>query len=332
MRPGMPHPCRLVSRKQSFPFGNGFPGGQAMSRPRKIGLALGGGGARGLAHIGVLEVLERNGIAVDVVTGTSMGAIVGALYAVHGNTQAVREVFERYLESDAFQQAKFDFMRDRDLESGEGIFYRFSHLARRGLFYALALTRKSFVLPETAALNFNFLIPEVDIAELRVPFGALALDLVTGNEILLSEGPLRRAISASCAIPGIISPLEENGQVLVDGGWSDAVPVRAARQLGADVVIAVEVNPDVPPFEETGNGLDIVFRSDTITRFILSRERLTAADVVLIPRNGIQHWADFSQMEQAIASGRRAAEEKIEQIVALGGGKGWRGWLRGLTG
>lgn len=305
-----------------------------MSRRPKIGLALGGGGARGLAHIGVLEALERHGIAVDVITGTSMGAIVGALYALHGRTDAVREVFDRYLASDAFQQAKFDFMRDKDLEPGEGVFYRFSHLARRGLFYTLALTRKSFVLPETARRNFDFLIPDVAIDELKIPFGALTLDLVKGEEVLLDAGSLRRAVTASCAIPGIIAPLEENGRVLVDGGWSDAVPARAARELGADVVIAIEVNPEVPPYEEVKSGLDVVFRSDTITRLILSRERLAAADVVLMPRNGIQHWADFSQMNEAIESGRRAAEEKIDEILALTGegGRGWRRLWRRVVG
>ena len=283
----------------------------------RIGLALGGGAARGLAHIGVLEVLEAEGIPVDVIAGTSMGAIIGAQYAAQPESAAVRERFREYLASETFRQAGFNFMVEKDAGEGEGIFYRFSKTARRSFFYTRSMTRSSFVSEDVAARNYALLVPDMAIEKMTIPFAASTVDLVSGEEVLFTEGDLRRAIAASCALPGILPPVHMDGRLLVDGGWLNAVPVAAARRLGADLVIGVDVNPDLPPFVEPRNALDVVFRADMVARFALARRVLDTADLVLTPENGVSHWADFSQVEHSIANGRREAQRHLGTLQRL---------------
>jgi NTE family protein len=284
-------------------------------RKFKVGLALGGGAARALAHIGILEVLREKDVPIDIITGTSMGAIIGAMYATNPDMEALREKIFSYLESDAFKVAKFDFMREKDAVEGEGIFFKVSQLARRGFFYTLTMTKKAFVSEEVSQRNFAFLVEDMAIEDFPIRFAAVALDLVSGEEIILHEGSLRQAMAATCAIPGILHPVEMAGRVLVDGGWIDAVPVEAAYRMGADFVIGVDVCNNLNGYEELGSGLDIVFRADAITRQVLSNEQLRKADIVLTPETRKIHWADFSQAAEVIQRGRREAEAHVGEIL-----------------
>jgi NTE family protein len=280
----------------------------------KVGLALGGGAARALAHIGVLAVLREEGIPVDIITGTSMGAIIGAMYATDLDMEALQERIFSYLESDEFKVAKFDFMKEKDTVEGQGIFFKVSQLARKGFFYTLTMTKKAFVSEEISQRNFAYLVKDIAIEEARIRFAAVALDLVSGQEVILEKGSLRQAMAATCAIPGILHPVEMDGRILVDGGWIDAVPVEAAYRMGADFVIAVDVCNNLNGYEELGSGLDIVFRADAITRQVLSNEQLRKADVVLTPETWKIHWADFSQAARVIQSGRKEAEAHIGEV------------------
>ena len=295
-----------------------------MGNKFRIGLALGGGAARGLSHIGVIESLVEAGIAIDVIAGTSMGAIVGAMYAADPDVARLKERFAAYLHSEAFRQAKFDFMKERDVEEGEGIFYRFSQFARRSIFYTLSMTRHSFLSETTGTRNVDFLVPDIAIEDTQIPFVATAVDLISGKEHLFRSGSLRKAVAASCAIPGILPPVEHDGMSLVDGGWLDAVPVEPAIELGADFVIAVDVSREISEFEEPRSGLEIVFRSDSITRYALSDERARRADIVLAPSIRNIHWADFSQSQQAIDSGRQETLLHLDAIRRKLRRKRWR--------
>ncbi len=285
-----------------------------MGRGFKIGLALGGGAARALSHIGVLEALERHRIPIDFITGTSMGAVIGAIYASNPDSALLKERILAYLESEEFRESKFDFMVEKDLLSGEGLFFRFSHLARKSLFYTLSMTRRAFVSEEISQKNFNFLVEDLLIEDLKIPFAATALDLISGQEVILDRGPLRRAIAATCALPGILNPVRINGKVLVDGGWIDAVPVEPARGLGADFVIAVDVSNEIREYDEPDNGLDTVFRADAITRFALSERQIEKADWVLRPNVGKIHWADFSEAAQMIRKGSDEVDSYSQEI------------------
>jgi len=299
-----------------------------MSRPSRIGLALGGGAARAFSHIGVIAGLEKHGIPIDIVTGTSMGAIIGALYAARGDVSELKRKITAYLQSEEFATSGFDFFRELDAD-GEGLLFQMGRLARRGVFNALMVTRTALVSDETALRNYACMVDDMAIEETRIPFAAVALDLGSGEEVVLDRGPLRRAIAASCAMPGVLNPVEVDGRLLVDGGWAEAVPVRAARRLGADFVIAVEVGDPPPAFEPPRNALDVIGRADAMVRNSLANEQLKSADIVLCPRNGVSHWADFSTAELAVSRGEEEVDRGIEELRrAMGKTKrtGWWGW------
>ncbi len=296
-----------------------------MSRPPKIGLALGGGAARAFSHIGVIAALKKRGIPIDIVTGTSMGAIIGAMYAARGDEEELKKKIVAYLQSEEFASSGFAFFRDLDAE-GEGLLFKLGQLARRGVFNALMVTRTALVSDETAMRNYACLVDDMAIEETRIPFAAVALDLGSGEGVVLDRGPLRRAIAASCAMPGILSPVEHEGRLLIDGGWVEAVPARAARQLGADFVIAVDVGESPQGLDTPRNALDVISRADTLVRRALAVEQLKAADIVLCPQNGVPHWADFSTTEQAIAQGEKEVARRITELRRVIGKARRRSW------
>jgi len=290
---------------------------------KRLGLALGGGAARGLAHIGVLRAFEEAKIPIDVVTGTSMGAIIGGMYAARPQVDPLRKQFEAYLHSDLFRKSRLDFAIEREQTEGEGLFYRYSQLARKKLFLTLSMTKRAFLSQETADKSFAFLLPDIDIEEMVLPFAVSALDLNSCREVVLKSGSLRRAVAATSALPGVLPPVELNGQLLVDGGWINAVPITPARQLGADLVVAVEVGCDLGEADAT-SGLGIVFRADVAARNALSELQLAQADLVIRPDVGGNHWADFSRTDKMIDRGYQAVYEKLPQIRSLLRGRTFR--------
>ena len=284
-----------------------------MSKQLKIGLALGGGAARAFSHIGVLDGLAKHGIPIDIVTGTSMGAIIGAMYATHMDVGAIKTHLAEYIESVEFEESGFNFFKELDTHD-EGILAEMGRLARRGMFNALMVTKTALVNDKTAASSYAYMVNDISVEQTRIPFAAVALDLWSGEPVVLNQGRLRDVIAASCAMPGVLNPVELEGRLLVDGGWVETVPIRAARQLGADFVIAVDVGDALRCFEGPRNALDVIARADSLARAALNKEQIKAADFVLSPQNGVGHWADFSTTEVAITRG----EEEVErQIVAL---------------
>jgi NTE family protein len=285
------------------------------SRP-KVGLALGGGAARGLSHIGVLEAFEECGLPIDVIAGTSMGAIIGAMYATEPSAAAVKQRFIAYLQSNAFKESRFDYLIENNHEK-EGFFDWLSQFARKSVFYTLLMTRHSFIHQETTRQNFALLIDDIDLVEAAIPFCTTALDLVRGEEFIFKEGSLPQAVAASCAIPGLLPPVEMDGRFLVDGSWINALPVAAARRLGADVVIGVDVYSDLDPFVQPNTALDVAARAEAVTRWTLASRLGQGADCLLTPEAGSNHWADFSQFDQAVASGRNEVYEHLRTLRQL---------------
>jgi NTE family protein len=295
-------------------------------RRNKVALALGGGAARGLAHIGVLEAFEKHGLPIDMIAGSSMGAIIGAIYALEPSVVVLKERFQAYLASDAFKETRFNQLGDQNGEDA-GMFDRLLQLAWKGLFYTLVVTRQSYYGKSASQQNFSLMIEDLTFEDTRIPFCTTSLDLISGQEVVFTSGSLRRAVSASCAIPGLLPPVPGDGRLLVDGGWIDAVPVGPAFDLGADVVVAVDVASVLDPCGELENALDIIGRADSIARWALSTERCSKADLVVRPRNNGSHWADFSQFEEAIAEGVAAVEEQLpalEQLVSRNRGLLWK--------
>ena len=276
---------------------------QALHRP-SIGLALSGGGARGLAHIGVLKVLEREGIPVDCLAGTSMGGVIAAGYASGMSPQE--------LEREAMAKTRL-----RQL----------LHLADPRLPNA-GLLRGQRLLE-----YFESQVGKRTFADLERPLALAAVDLNAGREVVLCEGSVALALRATTAVPGLIMPVELNGQRLVDGGVLNNLPVDAAKQLGADVVVAVNVEPDpqrgsggwVGEYRWLPEGLSRTLTVlDEAARLMLAtiqENRLNQhpPDVLIHPHlpSGVNLLVGYSRVAELIATGERAAEEALPDIRGI---------------
>ena len=286
----------------------------------KIGVALGGGGARGLAHLGVLCALEREKISFELLAGTSMGALVGGVYALTPRCDFAVDQFRRYLESKEFQKANPDFLREPEQETTttfKGIFHRFSTFIKKGVFYSQSLTRKAPVSEEDFIQNISFLLAPVNMEKTQIPLAVVALDLRTGEEVVLREGSLQKAVGASCTIPGILPPVRLGDMILVDGGWINRVPVGPLRKMGADFTIAVDVAEGVNESMDFETGLDIVLRTNDITQHSLSQMQLKEADIIIRPDLAGIRWSDFHRLEDCLKAGEDAAREKADEIRSL---------------
>ncbi|UXY14731.1 patatin-like phospholipase family protein [Chitiniphilus purpureus] len=241
--------------------------------PVRIGLALGGGAAKGFAHIGVIKMLEASGIKPDFVAGTSAGSVVGALYTSGMNAFALQE------ESFGLDEAK---IRDVSLLSG-------------GLVRGQKL--QDYV---------NQLVRKRPLEKLGVPFAAVATELETGRRVVFTRGNTGMAVRASSSIPGVFEPVLINGKRYVDGGVVSPVPVDAARQLGADLVIAVDISSKANGVAPS-NMIGIVNQAIMIMGQKLGEQELSRADVIIRPRVGRIGPSDFEQRNVAILEGEKAA-------------------------
>ena len=287
-------------------------------RKLKVGLALGGGAARGAAHIGILKVLERENIPIHMITGTSIGAIIGAMYSTHPNALEVEKRAGEYIESKRFKRTRFDFLDEKKYgEKGSGFFYKFTHHVKKNFFYNLSLTRKSLISEEEFRGHIEALIDDIDVRETSLRFAAIALDLNSGTEVVFKTGPLRSAVSASCAIPGILPPVTLDGHELVDGGCIDLIPVGPASELGANMVIAIDVSKDLDGPFELNCGIDVVIRSEKIIARALNQIRVQGADIILKPDVQDVFWADFSKFDHCVQKGEEEAERNLNKIKKL---------------
>ncbi len=285
----------------------------------KVGLALGGGGARGIAHIGVLKVLEAEGIQIHMIAGTSFGSIVGAMYAQNPAIEPLQQRVLAFLKSEAFRRTKIFFIkRHYEEKKNKSFMTNLKNYLQKGIFWGISLQRTSFISEDVFLFQMGQLLEDKPIEQTRIPFVAVATDLTNGREVVLSTGAIRKAVAASCAIPGVLPPIHMNGVQLIDGGWVNQVPVSPLQNQGVDVVIAVNISEEV----ETGtgvfdSGLDVVLRANEITRCILSNTQLNDVDFSIRPNIGDIHWSDFWRYDEAIQKGEAAARAAIKPLKQL---------------
>jgi NTE family protein len=255
-------------------------------RPPRIGLALGGGAARGFAHIGVIQVLEENGLRPDLVVGTSAGSLVAALYAT-GRSGAELGVLAESMDESAVTDWAFP---------------------GRGLIRGEALAK--YVRDHTGGRN---------IEQMRMPLGIVATDLDSGDAILFQRGDPGVAVRASSAVPAVFQPVRIGLREYVDGGLVSPVPVRFARQMGAELVIAVDISA-APEGSATGDAMRMLLQTFSIMGRSINRFELRDADVVLRPRLAGVSGTDFSARKRSIQAGREAALAQLpglrERIAA----------------
>lgn len=250
------------------------------AKPPKIGLALGGGAARGFAHIGVLQVLEEQGIKPDLIVGTSAGSLAATLYAA-GKTPTEMADLAMNMDESSITDWMFP---GRSLMKGE----------------ALA----KFVRASTANMQ---------IENMRLPLGIVATDLNSGQPILFQRGDAGTAVRASSSVPGVFQPVKIGSREYVDGGLVSPVPVRYAKQMGADLIIAVDIS-SIPEGQPTKSAIDILMQTFNIMGHSISQYELKEADVVMRPKLAGIGSSDFSQRRLSILAGREAALTVLAQL------------------
>ncbi|HWP98513.1 MAG TPA: patatin-like phospholipase family protein [Syntrophomonadaceae bacterium] len=250
------------------------------TRPR-VGLVLGAGSARGLAHIGVIQVLEENHIPFDFIVGCSIGAMVGGIYAAGADITLLDKMIECMDTS-----LLFDFRLPR---------MGFMEGKRLQYFLDLMTKNKAF-------------------ADLQIPLIAVATDLISGQRVLIEEGSVSEAIRASISIPGVFRPVLRDGMVLVDGAVTDRLPVEVARSRGADIIIAVEVNYTHAREVVINNAMDVILTSLDIMQKpqfdLISKQ----ADILIKPEVGHFSSRDFNKSRLLVDLGRSATEAKLDEL------------------
>jgi NTE family protein len=291
-----------------------------------LALVLGGGGARGLAHIGVLRVFQRANIRPDLIVGTSMGAVIGGMYAQMTNIDRVEEKILTFIERFGVKARWLSFLGQVDSRDHHDMFRDIAYYIKKQ--FAGLRTLTSVSLEDRKVLHdplTDFLRDET-IEECRIPFAAVALDLKKGRMEILDRGSIIESVYASAAVQGVFPPTDYQDLILCDGGPVAIVPVEAARNLGARYVVAVDVSPDIKEKSEFTSGLDILLRSDSISQDRLRRIDRSLADVIIAPRVHSVHWANFSKTDYCIKRGERAGREAIDDIRALLKARPW--WKR----
>ena len=281
-----------------------------------IGLALGSGGVRGFAHLGVLEVLEREGIQPAAIAGSSVGAAIGAMYAFRPKLAPNLTHVRKYLQSELYDSTKLGYLKQSE-ENRKTIYDKLRVNLAKGAVLATSMTRASLFDSDTLRANVSYLVPPVDIQDALIPLAVISFDLTTGEELVQTEGALIDAVMASCAIPGVFPAVDVNGRQAMDGGIVNPVPSDRARALGADLVIAVDVTPQIAPLPALTGSYEVAMRASDITRQRLKALLLREADLVIQVATSDVFWADFTRFDDCVDLGREAAEQALPAIRRL---------------
>jgi NTE family protein len=260
---------------------------------KKVGLALGGGYARGLAHISVIELLEKEGIPIDVISGTSIGSVIGALYAYKKDIFEIKKLAKQ-----------LDFVGVTSLVD-------------------LTLPKSGIIGGKRVINLLHRLLGDVQFSDLKVPLSCVAADIITGDEVVINEGSVLEAVRASISIPIIFSVMKKENRFLVDGGLVNPVPVSVAKQMGADFVIAVDVNPDRveraaqlnKQAEHKEPGIfQVMVQSIYITTYLTSHTVSEGADVIIHPHLAHIGPSEFYRAREIILEGELTAVDSMPEV------------------
>ncbi len=280
---------------------------------KRTALVLGGGGARGLAHLGVLKALEQENIRIDLIVGCSFGALVGAMYAQNPIARLVEEHMKDFLDTPAFTKLGLGNIRQNSVGSDD-YFSQFFKSVKDWIILGIGAKRTSLLKADRLQGAVDFLIEDGGMRDTVIPFVCNASDLITGQPHLFTSGSIRQAVTASMTIPGYFPPVELEEQLLVDGAATYNLPIKFAHQMGAEFIIAVDIHPVLQPENEFKNVMDIILRSKTISANILSEETLYGADILLAPPVKSFNWYEFDRAEELFRAGEEEAYRHIDLI------------------
>ena len=270
-------------------------------------LALGGGGARGFAHLGVLQVLDEARLPVRAIVGTSMGAVVGGMYLAHGSAGRAIDLWREAIEQGMIPSVR-PIGRVPRADTREHPLIQVARRIRNRVVISFAMNRSTVLDDTELERALEYLIPDVQFSDLSQKLVVVATDLETGEEVRLRQGSLRVALDATSAIPGMVPAVEVDGRRLVDGGAVGEIPAVAARDEGWPV-IAVDTSMDVPPVAEDDLVLDTMWRTQMMTARLLRQRQLKSATHVIRPQVGGARWAEWHRLDEFVEAGRIATRE-----------------------
>jgi NTE family protein len=283
-----------------------------MNKKYKKAVVLGGGGAKGFAHLGVLTTLEKQNLRPDIICGTSAGSIAGAFYSLYADRITEFENIEETYEFKVLKGMKldsFDFEEDK-----EGFFLKTLYTVKKKLLFVRMLRDNAVLKKEDVEPVFKSLFRDAVFEQLSIPLIAVAFDLISGKDVYIKTGKLWKGVLASCSIPGLLPPVEYDDMLLIDGGITNRLPVKCAVLAGAQSIVAVDVSKFHSSLAELNSVFDIHMRTDALisSRFDLYNSRM--ADFILRPDLGDMRWNNFLRYRFAIEKGREAAKAYLPEI------------------
>ena len=281
-----------------------------------VGLALGAGGARGLAHVGVLKALDEMNIKVEAIAGTSMGAIIGAMFAFFTDYELISEKLRSYFEQNKQLAKEFKILNKASSRNGRRFSIMNETVIKIYLCSHLAL-RTNILKGDILSDFINTLIPDADISDSTIPLAVVSFDLTTGSRVIFTQGSVRRAVLASSSIPGIFPPVEHDGMLLVDGGAISPVPVDAVKALGAKKVLAVDVSPPPSKSPKIDDGIDIMLRVISGQTKTLMQNELAKASFIVTPRIVGIDWWRFEYYREIENRGYHTAKRVLPKMLGV---------------
>jgi NTE family protein len=295
---------------------------------RPVTLALGGGGARGVAHLGAIQEMLAAGLSVERIVGVSIGSLAGAMYAFDPDITRVIERAHDFLYSAEFRRHQQHLTgahpvpRTGVKTSVMNGYRRLAGIVRANRMFYRAVRQSSLLPGALLEAVVDHLVPDADIADARVPISVVAVDLDQGRPVVFERGPARLAVKASAAVPGIFPPVAFEGKLLCDIGGFCALPLGVARSYEPQLLIAVDVGSNLKPLSREPTALDVMMRMNDIGSAMFRQQLRSEADLTIVPDVDGVPWFDFTTADELIEAGRVAARESLEKLAAP------ESWLR----
>ena len=284
-----------------------------MRRGFKVALVLGGGGVRGFAHIGVLKALNSYSVPIDLVVGTSMGAIVGAIFCLNPDANALEQKMLETVNYPQIKRLESFFAPASEKNQQKFLIQKLLSKIKNLYLWNLRAAKKWIIRTEPIVEVLKELFENKRFSDMQIPFACVAVDLNTASNVIIQKGRILEAILASSSVPGVFAPLKRGDQLLSDGGILSVVPSRQARILGADFVIGVDLSPSYSR-RDLLSGLDVMFQADWIKSCYLNKLNLRYCDWIIKPDIVNLSWSAFSKGSFCIQKGESATLRDIENI------------------
>jgi NTE family protein len=301
-------------------------------KPRLATLALGGGGARGVAHLGAIKEVLAAGISVERIVGVSSGSLVGAMFAFDPDIERVTKRALGFLQSCDFARQQERLLRVHPVPATvpvKGVmsgYQRLADLVRANRLFYRAVRQSSLVPGRLLQEVVNHLLPDADIEDAKVPLSIVAVDLDAGRPVVFEHGPVRIAAQASAAVPGVFPPVSCDGRLLCDIGGLCALPLWVARSYDPHLLIAVDVGATLKPLAPQPTALDVMMRMNDIGSAMFRAQLRSEADLTIVPDVDNVQWFDFTTAPAVVEAGAVAARSALASLPPP------QNWLKRMIG